>query len=210
MNRLMDEEPSPRHRFLLTLHIVFAVLSFCPVGCAGPPPSEYVIGTAPAPARVTIPLTGRPIIEVKPVELPDYLDTRELLVRNGNKVVASQSGRWGERLSVGMTRALATSLAARLRGVDVTTAAPLEHPTRQVLVDVITFEARANQEAVVLVARWAIIDGPGRSTLLSERTALTEPVSSMDDSAVVTAMSHAVEDLASAIATGVERSSRPA
>ena len=130
-------------------------------------------------------------------------------MRSGNQVVASRSGRWGERLSVGMTRALATSLAARLRGVDVTTAAPVEHPTRQVLVDVTTFEASANQE-VVLVARWTIIDGPGRSTLLSEQTALTVPVTSMDDSAVVTAMSRAVEDLASAIATGIERSSRPA
>jgi uncharacterized lipoprotein YmbA len=205
----MGEEPLPRDRFLLTLHIVFAVLSFCPVGCAGPPPSEYVIGTAPAPARVTTPLTGRPIIEVKPVQLPDYLDTRDLLVRSGNKVVASQSGRWGERLSVGMTRALATSLAARLRGVQVTTAAPVEHPSRQVLVDVTAFEASANQE-LVLVARWAIIDGSGRSTLLSEQTALTEPVTNMDDSAVVTAMSRAVEDLASAIATGIERSLRAA
>jgi uncharacterized protein len=207
----MGETQALHRRFLVALYIASAVLTLCPLGCglSGPPPAEYIIGTAPAPASVTTPLTGRPIIEVKPVQLPDYLDTRDLLVRRGNQVVASQSGRWGERLSVGMTRALATSLAARLRGVDVTTAAPVERPTRQVLVDVTTFEASANQE-VVLVARWAIIDGPGRSTLLSEQTALTEPVTSMDDSAVVTAMSRAVEDLTSAIATGIERSSRPA
>jgi uncharacterized lipoprotein YmbA len=211
VNRSMGEGPSPRHRFLLTLYIASAVLTLSPLGCglSGPPPAEYIIGTAPAPARVTTPLTGRPIIEVKPVHLPDYLDTRDLLVRSGNQVVASRSGRWAERLSVGMTRALAASIAARLRGVDVTTAAPVEHPTLQVLVDVTAFEASANQE-VVLVARWAIIDGTGRSTLISEQTALTEPVASIEDSAVVTAMSRAVEDLARAIATGIERSSRPA
>ena len=207
----MGEDPSPVHRFLLILPIVFAILSLCPVGCglSGPPPAEYVIGIAPAPARVTTPLTGRPIIEVKPVQLPDYLDTRELLVRRGNQAVASESGRWGERLSVGTTRALAASLAARLPGLIVTTTPPVEQSARQVLVDITSFEARDNQE-VVLVARWSIIDGSRRFTLLSEQTALTEPVTSMDDSAVVMAMSRALEDLASAIAIGIERAWRPA
>ena len=211
MNCSLAEDPSSHHRFLLTLHIVFALLSFCPVGCglSGPPPAEYVIGTVPTPARVTIPLTGRPIIEVKPVQLPDYLDTRELLVRRGNQVVASKSGRWGERLSVGITRALAASLAARLRGLTVTTTPPVEQAARQVLVDVTSFEARDNQE-VVLVARWSVIDGPGRFTLISEQTALTEPITSTDDSAVVIAMSRALEDLASAIVIGIERARRPA
>ena len=211
MNCSLAEDPSSRHRFLLTLHIVFALLSFCPVGCglSGPPPAEYVIGTAPTPARVTIPLTGRPIIEVKPVQLPDYLDTRELLVRRGNQVVASKSGRWGERLSVGITRALAASLAARLRGLTVTTTPPVEQSARQVLVDFTSFEARDNQE-VVLVARWSVIDGPGRFTLISEQTALTEPITSTDDSVVVIAMTRALEDLASAIVIGIERARRPA
>ena len=211
MNCSLAEDPSPRHRLLLTLRIVFAILSICPVGCglSGPPPAEYVIGTVPTPARVTIPLTGRPIIEVKPVQLPDYLDTRELLVRRGNQVVASKSGRWGERLSVGITRALAASLAARLRGLTVTTTPPVEQAARQVLVDVTSFEARDNQE-VVLVARWSVIDGPGRFTLISEQTALTEPITSTDDSAVVIAMSRALEDLASAIVIGIERARRPA
>jgi len=211
VNCSTGEDPSPRHRFLLTLRLVFASLSLCPVGCglSGPPPAEYVIGTAPTPARVTTPLTGRPIIEVKPVQLPDYLDTRELLVRRGNQVVASKSGRWGERLSVGITRALAASLATHLRGLIVTTTPPVEQSAQQVLVDITSFEARDNQE-VVFVARWSIIDGPGRFTLISEQTALTEPITSTDDSAVVIAMSRAVEDLASAIATGIERARRPA
>jgi uncharacterized lipoprotein YmbA len=211
VNCSTGEDPSPRHRFLLTLRLVFASLSLCPVGCglSGPPAAEYVIGIAPEPARATTPLTGRPIVELKPVRLPDYLDTREILVRRGNQVVASESGRWGERLSVGITRALAVSLAARLPGLIVTTTPPVEQSARQVLVDVTSFEASGNQE-VVLVARWSIIDGPGRFTLLSEQTALTEPITRTDDSAVVIAMSRAVEDLASAIATGIERARRPA
>ena len=109
----MGETQALHRRFLVTFYIASAVLTVCPLGCglSGPPPAEYIIGTAPTPASVTTPLTGRPIIEVKPVQLADYLDTRDLLVRSGNQVVASRSGRWGERLSVGMTRALATSLA---------------------------------------------------------------------------------------------------
>ena len=130
-------------------------------------------------------------------------------MRRGNQVVASESGRWGERLSVGITRALAASLAARLPGLIVTTTPLVEQSARQVLVDVTSFEASDNQE-VALVARWSIVDGPGRFTLLSERTALTEPVTSTDDSTVVIAMSRALADLASAIVIGIERTRRPA
>jgi uncharacterized lipoprotein YmbA len=145
------------------------------------------------------------VIEVPPVRVPDYLDTTDLLVREGNQLVPSKTGRWAERLSVGVTRDLAASLAARLPNVSVTTAAPVEPPLRQVLVDVTNFETSANRE-IVLVARWTITDGAGRATLVSERTALVEPLASMNDSVVVAAMSHQVEELADRIAAAVQHS----
>lgn len=138
------------------------------------------------------------------MRLPDYLDTRELVVRSGNQLLPSKTGQWAERLSVGMTRALALSIGMQLPNVAVLTTNPIERPTWQVLVDVTAFEARVDRE-VVLAARWTVTDGTGRSSLQSEDAVLMEPTESMDDAAVVSAMNRAVEGLANQIAGGIKR-----
>ncbi len=147
------------------------------------------------------------MVEVKPVRLPEYLDTRELVVRSGNQLLPSKTGQWAERLSVGMTRALALSLGMQLPDVAVLTANPVERPTWQVWVDVTAFEAKIDRQ-VVLAARWTITDGIGRSSLLSEDTVRMEPTESMGDAAVVNAMNRAVEVLARQIAAGIKRQAR--
>jgi uncharacterized lipoprotein YmbA len=170
---------------------------------AGPPAAEYVLGAAP-PARATTTLqTGLPVIELKRVQLPDYLDTTELLQRRGDQLIPSATGRWGERLSVGMTRALTGSLAARLPRMVVTATPPLERPARQVFVDVTAFEAAADHD-VVLVARWNIADGGTRRLLVAKQTSLVEALLGTDDAATVAAMSRAVADLADQLAAGIE------
>jgi uncharacterized protein len=189
------------------LRLFFGAAIFGLAACsgAGPAPAEYVLGTmltTPATAR-TVHQTGLPVVEVKRVRLPDYLDTTDILERRGNQLVPSATGRWGERLSVGMSRALAAALAARLPGMVVTATPPVERPARQVLVDVADFEAKEGH-AVVLVARWSITDGAGRQILTAEQTSLVEPIEGTGDSAVAAAMSHAVEQLADQLAIGVE------
>ena len=139
------------------------------------------------------------------MRLPDYLDTRDLLVRKGSRLIPSTTGQWAERLSVGMTRALALSLGNQLPNVALFTTDPVQRPARQVLVDVTSFEARAEQE-VVLAARWTLTDGPGRNSLVSQDAVLVEPTGSTTDDAVVSAMNRAVEALASQIAGSIKRS----
>ncbi len=158
----------------------------------------------PAAIATTVPQTGRPVIEVKRVQLPDYLDTTDILERRGNQLVPSPTGRWGERLSVGMTRALMASLAARLPRMVVSATPQSGRPARQILVDVAAFEPTAGHQ-VVLVARWTITDGAGRQILVAEQTSLVEAIEGTGDSAVVAAMSHALEDLANELAAGIER-----
>jgi uncharacterized lipoprotein YmbA len=116
------------------------------------------------------------VVEVKPVLVPDYLNVSDILVRRGESAVApSPTGRWGERLSVGATWALAMGLVRRLPGLVITTTAPVERPARQVLVDFETFEARAGG-TVVLISRWRVLDGAGRDTLAGECVSLAERV----------------------------------
>jgi uncharacterized protein len=184
-----------------------ALASSLLTGCklAGPPPEEYLLGTPAVPTTdKSQATTGLPVVLVKRVHLPDYLDRTAMVERRGNQLVPSATSRWGERLSIGMTRALASSLAVHLPGMLVTADPPVEHPARRLYVDVVTFESSAEQQRVVLVARWKITDGSGQQILMSEEASLLEAMAGADGNAVATAMSQAVEALATQVAVGVE------
>ncbi len=191
---------------IAALAAVAAVLAAC--GTAGPPHVTYVLGT-PAPASASVePLAGRPLVEVRPVRVPDYLDMTDILVRKStNEMAPSPTGRWGERLSVGVTRALTLDLARQLPGFNVAAIEEPERPARLVLADVESFEPRADG-SVILVARWRVLDGAGRTTLAGERVALTEPVAGPGDAAIVAAMTRAVEAFAARVADGVRGTMR--
>lgn len=169
----------------------------------GPPPAEYVLGVMSVAKATATPQTGLPVIEVKRVQVPDYLDTTDILERRGNALVRLPASRWGERLSVGMTRALAASLAVRLPHMVVTATPSVERPMRQILVDVGAFDATADRK-VVLVVRWTVVDGASRRVLLTEEASLVEPIAGAGDGALVAAMSRALEALADQLAAGIE------
>jgi len=178
-------------------------------GCtmSGPPPVEYVLGAIPAATANTVSQTEFPVVEVRRVQLPDYLDTTTILERRGNQLVPSSAGRWGERLSVGMTRALTASLAARLTRMVVTATPPIGRPAWQIFVDVSAFEPRSDHQ-VVLVARWTIADGASRRTIVAEQASLVEAIAGSDDGAVVAAMSRVLGELAKRLAAGIESNRR--
>jgi uncharacterized lipoprotein YmbA len=196
-----------RAAVLTACGVATALLGACKL--AGPPPTEYVLGSTAEPATASQQATtGLPVVVVRRVQVPDYLDRTAMVERRGNELVPSATSRWGERLSVGMTRALASSLAVHLPGMVVTTRPPLGHPARQLYVDVITFESQ--QQRVVLVARWRITDGSGQQVLMSEQGSFVETIAGDDGGAVATAMSQAVEGLAGQVATGMEEKGRVA
>ena len=183
----------------LSVVVVSAILS----GCAGPPPREYVLGRGPTSDNAAAVQTALPVVQVERVVLPDYLDSRNILTRRDRQVVVSETGRWAERLSLGATRLLAASLAARLIGVTVTAAQPIDPPILRVVVDVIDFDVPADGP-VVLAARWTITDGTGQKSLAAEQATLREPVAAARDDAIVAAMSLALEKLANRISAGIE------
>lgn len=194
-----------RMRKLLPASLLTILIGIASCSTAGPPMREYVLGAAPGSTAASVVQTSLPVVQIERVRLPDYLDNRDILTRSDGRVLASRTARWAERLSVGMTRALTTSLAVRLVGVVVTSAQPIEPPSRRVFVDVIAFETTVDRR-VVLVARWTITDGTARRTLAAEQVTLTEPVGAEGgDDAIVEAMSLAVEELASRVAAGFDK-----
>jgi uncharacterized protein len=180
------------------------VMGMTLVGCgvSGPPPAIYVLGDRAAPTANATSEVGLPVVLVRPVGIPDCLDTTDLQERRGDEVVASRTGRWGERLSVGITRALTAALASRLPRMAIVTSPPIERPALQVVVDVEAFEPRRDG-LVLLVGRWTVADSTAREVMISERTSLVEPAVAAEDGARVAAMTRVVDRLAARIAEGI-------
>ena len=172
---------------------------------SGPPPVAYVLGDTPAAATATTDQTTFPVIQIERVRLPDYLDTTEIMRRKEDQLVPSVTGRWGERLSVGVTRAVIASLAAQLPRMIVTAAPSARPPTWRIFMDVDAFEPRADGQ-VILVAHWTIVAGSSRQVLKVEQASLIESARGNNDGAVVRAMSRAIERLSDQLVASIRQS----
>jgi len=185
------------------------------IGCSSSPvPRTYVLSTPADPVAGVRNEAGRPVVELPTVSLPDYLDSSDILLRDGrNELKPSVTGKWGERLSVGITHALEISLARRLPGILVTHTPMPGQPGRRVLVDVTAFDFQPDGRCV-LTARWTIPGNDQQAAAIAEQgTFVTVSQASsggFSDAAVVSAMAAAVDQLADRIANSLRRvSSRP-
>ena len=205
----MSNAPTPSYRAgkLVSMAIVIGISSaLTGCGSAGPPPVTYVLGPPPPITTSTEPLIGRPVIELKRVTVPDYLDVSDIMVRQSANVLApSPTGRWGERLSVGVTRALAFDLSIRLPHFIVTTT-PGDGSAFEILVEIEDFAPRADG-TVVLLARWRLLGETAHRTLAGERVSLADRAAGSDDAAIAAAMTREVDDLAARVAAGIQHAS---
>jgi uncharacterized lipoprotein YmbA len=183
------------------------------VGCAGSPlPRTYVLGTPARPDPGVVNEAGRPVIQLATVALPDYLDSSDIVVRNGqNELRPSTTGRWGERLSQGITHALESALARRLPGVLVTHTSTGGQTAVNLLVNVEAFDVHPDGQCV-LTARWMTSGGSGQFTTVSQQGTFVTKASgsatgTLPDAAIVSAMATAVDQLADRIAAGLRHTS---
>lgn len=178
--------------------VLSALLAAC--GTGAKLPDLYVLGN-PAPATSgTASELGHPVLQVERVRLPDYLDTTDIVTRQPDgRIVARPTARWGERLSVGVTRAVAGGLAARLPLLVVTATTPLEPPRWQLLIDIDSFEAEAGGQ-VVLTGRWTMLSGSPGEQQREEKISLAVSGGQGSDPQVVAAMNQLVNQLVERIA----------
>ena len=184
------------------------------MGCqsSGPPPRIYVL-TPPVEAVPGVRAEGtRPVMELAKVSLPDYLDSSDILFRDGrNELKSSQTGKWGERLSVGITHALGAALTRRMPKVLIVQSALSGQATRRLLVDVEAFDIRADRRCV-LTARWTMPREEGQTNPVSARATVVTSISAsasgsaLTDDLVVSAMEAALEKLADHITASLARS----
>lgn len=202
----MTEEPKrPGRRAMIRGVPGFLGLALVACASGGPPPASYVLGRSASDAGQATPLAGRPIVEVKPVLVPDYLDVTDIVVRReGNVVTPSTTGRWAERLSVGVSRAIVTEIGRRAPRLVVTSTVSAGQPSRQVLVELQDFGPR-NDGDIVLLAQWRVLDPSGPHELAGETLSLAAPLRGQGDAEIVAAMGWLVEQLAERIANAISR-----
>jgi uncharacterized lipoprotein YmbA len=124
--------------------------------CAAPSLALYTLG-APAVTSDTGPLGGRAtVIEIARVTLPDYLDTQDILVRNGNTLERSHQGRWASRLSLGITDLLTARLAQRRPDALVTDQPQTQAPSYRILINISRLDVTVGGVAT-LEADWLIV-----------------------------------------------------
>jgi uncharacterized lipoprotein YmbA len=149
--------------------------------------------------------TGEPAVQLQPVIIPDYLDTSDILLRNGqNALKVSATGRWAERLSDGLNHALLGDLALRLPRDQVTAAPPSSKSALQILVTVDAFDVRPDGSCL-LSATWTILGRNDQTVLVSERGAFIakDSAGAIGDADIVSAMAASTGQLADAIAAAV-------
>ncbi len=192
-------------------------------GCTSTPvPKTYVLSPPADPVTSLSNEAGRPVVEVPTVTMPDYLDTPDIFLRDGhNELNSSLTGRWGERLSLGVTHALVAALTRRLPGSLVTHSHLSGVSARSVLVDVDAFDIEPDGRCV-LIARWSVTGPDAQASATAERGtfvtmvagagaargAMTSAAAAPSDPAVVAAMAAAVDQLADRIALSLRRGSR--
>jgi uncharacterized lipoprotein YmbA len=183
----------------------------CLAACGSTPPIRIYLLTPPLQSAASEPSPVVPVdrIVMSRVRVPDYLDTTDILLRDGTRAVkVSETGRWGERLSHALTRALAADLGARLPGA-LDTFDP-SSTQRQVQVNVDALDLWPDGRCA-MTATWTIVDpaAPRAVANGTGRFAAAPDGSSPDgaDGRLVDSMAHAVGALADAIAASIRQGS---
>lgn len=178
-------------------------------GCMSHGPRRHVYALE---AAFDTPMTadaaaGGSELQLERVLVPDYLDTTDLQLRVGaHELRESSTGRFGERLSLGITHALRSDLAAQLPTDSIALAQPAAKSARQILVTVEALDVWPSGRCV-LVANWTILDRDRRAALTTGRGTFVTASRGGDlssDAAMVAMMADAVGQLARRIASAAQ------
>jgi uncharacterized protein len=155
--------------------------------CASPPLSLYTLTPSDAPVA-TVSLSDRtPVIEIRRVVIPDYLDTQDILVRSGNILQRSPHGRWASRLSIEVTRYLTGLLAARRPNALITDQLPAATPNDRIFITISNLDVTSAGLAT-LEADWTIVPQNPAQAIRRQRAQVTAngPVKTDQDVVILT------------------------
>lgn len=180
----MNQMPFLRHQSRLARLAIG--ITACLAACAAPPLKVYTLD-APAVLVGSGPVQTSTSLEVRRIVLPDYLDTQDIVLRDGGQINSSNDARWASRLSIGATDLITARIAASRPDLFVTDQ-PLLTPARyRLFINIGRLDVSSDGTAS-LAADWTIMSGDERRPELHDRTAfaLTGPVKTDADVVVLT------------------------
>jgi uncharacterized protein len=189
-------------------------LSACTLVGSGPRPAPrlYTLSSLAFSDAAGEPAASLPhlVIGIGPVRLPEYLDRRDIIVRNSrNEIELIGLSQWAEPMAEALARAVADNLSALLQTHRIVQfpwrpAVPVVH---QVAFQVIQFDGRPGEE-VVLRAGWQLFTGDGLALLDFGQAVVREPVADASVDALVAAHSRAVEGFSRSLAASIAKLAR--
>lgn len=155
--------------------------------CASPPLSLYTLTPSDAPVAAVALSNRMLVIEIRRVVIPDYLDTQDILIRNGNMLQRSPHGRWASRLSIEATRYLTGLLAARRPNALITDQLPVATPNDRIFITISNLDVTSAGLAT-LEADWTIVPKNPAQPIRRRRAQLTAngPVKTDQDVVILT------------------------
>jgi uncharacterized lipoprotein YmbA len=197
-------------RTIIHLGLLFGLASGLGACAAGPsaPTHYYVLSsTQTDPGTPRGPTGSGPSVELTRVALAEYLNQPGIVTRvQTNEVQRAENDLWAGPLADDITRTVGENLSLMLPTdhLSVSGAAQASSASYTVEVEIVRFDRDA-QNMVHLVARWAVTRNDGRK-LVGMRRSSFQQTSSADYPGTVSAMSHALGDLCTEIASAINRS----
>jgi len=173
-------------------------------GCFGTSlPTRFYTLSPPENRSGPAPVVYDAVLAVGPVNIPDYLDRRQIVSRTGqNGIVLAELDQWGGSLDDEITRVLVTGIAERLGSQHIAVLFgkfPAMADTRRdyrIPVKVSRFDG-VRGGTVVLNAVWSVVEKRDKQEkyLFTQESAITEDVAGDGYEALVAAMERAVGKL---------------
>lgn len=166
-------------------------------GCASAPVQFYTL--SPPALEGSLPRADAPVIYMPRIGMPDYLDTQDILLRDGNRLIRSSNGRWASRLSQSATDLIVTRLAQDWPQRMVTGHSPLQTPSSRLDVTIERLDLTRQGQAT-LVASWTSLPDVEASPVRRGRSGLSVSGSVADDAARAALLQRLFTQLADRIA----------
>ena len=171
------------------------------VGCASSPDARLYILSADASGQVANWGESGPKVLIGPINVPEHIKRAEIVFRtSGNRVTLNEYDRWAESVDNNISEVLSENLAELLGSNSVFTDDSnfLTRPDVIIRIDINRFGLMENQQ-VELQASWEIDDRRSGTSKLSAEEFRVTPRGE-DISAIVAAMSEAMEQLSNTLA----------
>jgi len=195
----------------MTVRLLVLAVAVLLSACTTQPSRFYHLTAQPMTETASAATTPRRVVAVEAVDIPDYLDRSEMVMRGeGSRLVVMEFDRWGGAVDRMVTRVLAQNLSAELGTVEVVEM-PVggDVPLDQIVeVKLNRLDASVDGPAV-LEARWRLVGQTGARRVRFGRTAVQEPVAAPGGPGqVAEALSRALTRLAQDIAGALGQRTR--